>query len=66
MPPKKQKKDGDKECDCWCVHCKEKSIMIHIKVDSTNAKRPMLRGVCKKCDGKVVKFISVDNAEKYK
>ena len=55
--------------EAYCMKCKAKRTMSDAKLETKKAKgttRYMLMGKCEKCGCKMCKFISPDDAKKWK
>jgi hypothetical protein len=48
---------GGKECNGYCVKCKQKRGMEDCKDKKTKNGRNMISGVCQKCGTKMAKFV---------
>jgi hypothetical protein len=48
---------GGKECNGYCVKCKQKRGMEDCKDKKTKNGRNMISGVCEKCGTKMAKFV---------
>lgn len=58
-------KDPKPEIPCYCISCKAKSMMVDYHIKTAKNGRKIALGKCKKCDKKVAKILSQEDAKKY-